>query len=78
MLFFRPSFRSGRIYEQEAVIIKQTLNQISEKVNDTWRYITTMRADMYDSVRKKLYQTVRQYSYSKRHTKEALDRLEEK
>jgi len=28
-------FRSGRIYEQEAVIIKQTLNQISEKVNTT-------------------------------------------
>ena len=69
-------FRSGRIYEQESVIIKQTINQISEKVNDTWRYVTTMRADMYDSVRKKLYQTIRQYSYSKRHTKEALDRLE--
>ena len=71
-------FRSGRIYEQEAVIIKHTLNQISEKVNDTWRYVTTMRADMYDSVRKKLYHTIRQHSYSKRHTKEVLDRLEEK
>lgn len=70
-------FRSSKIYEQESVIIKQTINQISEKVNDTWRYVTTMRADMYDSVRKKLYQTIRQYSYSKRHTKEALDRLEE-
>ena len=71
-------FRSGRIYEQEAVIIKHTLNQISEKVNDTWRYVTTMRADMYDSVRKKLYHTIRQHSYSKRHTKEALGRLEKK
>ena len=71
-------YRSGRIYEQEAVIIKHTLNQISEKVNDTWRYVTTMRADMYDSVRKKLYYSVRQHSYSKRHTKEALNRLEEK
>jgi len=71
-------FRSGRIYEQEAVIIRHTLKQISEKVNDTWRYVTTMRADMYDSVRKKLYHSVRQHSYSKRHTKEALDRLEKK
>ena len=71
-------FRSGRIYELEAVIIKHTLNQISEKVNDTWRYVTTMRADMYDSVRKKLYHTIRQHSYSKRHTKEVLDRLEKK
>ena len=71
-------FRSGRIYEQEAVIIKQTLNQISEKVNDTWRYVTTMRTDMYDSVRKKLYHSVKQHSYSKRHTKEKLTKLEEK
>ena len=71
-------FRSGRIYEQEAVIIRHTLNQISEKVNDTWRYVTVMRADMYDSVRKKLYHTIRQHGYSKRHTKEVLDRLEEK
>lgn len=71
-------FRSGRIYEQEAVLIKQTLNQISEKVNDTWRYVTSMRADMYDSVRKKLYHSVKQHSYSKRHTKETLSKLEEK
>lgn len=71
-------FRSGRIYEQEAVLIKQTLNQISEKVNDTWRYVTTMRADMYDEVRKKLYHSVKQHSYSKRHTKEKLAKLEEK
>jgi len=71
-------FRSGRIYEQEAVIIKQTLNQISEKVNDTWRYVTTMRTDMYDSVRKKLYHSVKQHSYSKHHTKEKLTKLEEK
>ena len=71
-------FRSGRIYEQEAVLIKQTLNQISEKVNDTWRYVTTMRADMYDDVRKKLYHSVKQHSYSKRHTKEKLAKLEEK
>lgn len=71
-------FRSGRIYEQEAVLIKQTLNQISEKVNDTWRYVTTMRADMYDDVRKKLYHSIKQHSYSKRHTKEKLAKLEEK
>ncbi|MBP3594355.1 MAG: hypothetical protein J6J44_07485 [Lachnospiraceae bacterium] len=71
-------FRSGRIYEQEAVLIKQTLTQISEKVNDTWRYVTTMRADMYDDVRKKLYHSVKQHSYSKRHTKEKLTKLEEK
>ena len=71
-------FRSGRIYEQEAVLIKQTLTQISEKVNDTWRYVTTMRVDMYDDVRKKLYHSVKQHSYSKRHTKEKLAKLEEK
>ena len=71
-------FRSGRIYGQEAVLIKQTLTQISEKVNDTWRYVTTMRVDMYDDVRKKLYHSVKQHSYSKRHTKEKLAKLEEK
>lgn len=71
-------YRSGKIYEQEAVIIKQILNQISEKSNDTWRYITALRTNMYDSVRKELYHTIRQHSYSRRHTKEVLDRLEEK
>ena len=71
-------YRSGKIYEQEAVIIKQILNQISEKSSDTWRYITALRTDMYDSVRKELYHTIRQHGYSKRHTKEMLVRFEKK
>lgn len=70
-------YRSGKIYEQEAVLIKQILNQIKETGNNVWRYVTAMRQEMFDSVRKYLYQTIRDNRYSKRHNIKVMDKLEE-
>ena len=70
-------YRSGKIYEQEAVLIKQLLQQVNETGNNIWRYVTAMRQDMFDSVRKSLYQTVRHNSYTKHHTKKTMNRLED-
>jgi len=70
-------YRSGKIYEQEAVLIKQVLNQIKETGNNVWRYVTAMRQEMFDSVRKYLYQTIRANRYSKHHNKRVMDNLEE-
>lgn len=71
-------YRSGKIYEQEAVLIKQQLCKINEVGNDVWRYVVAMREEMFDSVRKSLYKTVHQYSYRKRNNKKIMDSLEAK
>ena len=70
-------YRSGKIYEQEAVLIKQVLNQIKGTGNNVWRYVTAMRQEMFDSVRKYLYQTIRDNRYSKHHNIKVMDKLEE-
>ena len=70
-------YRSGKVYEQEAVLIKQIMNQINETGNTVWRYVVAMREEMFDSVRKSLYKTVHQYSYTKRN-KKIMDQLEAK
>ena len=66
-------YRSGKIYEQEAVLIKQQLCNINEVGNDVWRYVVAMREEMFDSVRKSLYKTVRQYNYTRHHNKKTMD-----
>ena len=71
-------YRSGKIYEQEAVLIKQIMNQINETGNSVWRYVVAMRWEMFNSVRKSLYKTVRQYSYTKHNNKKIMDSLEAK
>lgn len=71
-------YRSGKIYEQEAVLIKQQLCHINEVGDDVWRYVVAMRWEMFDSVRKSLYKTVHQYSYTKRNNKKIMDQLEAK
>ena len=71
-------YRSGKIYEQEAVLIKQIMYQINEIGNTVWRYVVAMRWEMFDSVRKSLYKTVHQYSYTKRNNKKIMDSLEAK
>lgn len=65
-------YRSGKIYEQEAVLIKQIMNQINETGNTVWRYVVAMREEMFDSVRKSIYKTVQQYSYSKHNNKKII------
>ncbi len=71
-------YRSGKIYEQEAVLIKQIMYQINETGNAVWRYVVAMREEMFDSVRKSLYKTVHQYSHTKRNNKKIMDSLEAK
>ena len=71
-------YRSGKIYEQEAILIKKTLNHITELGDDVWRYVVAMRSEMFDSVHKYLYKTIRKYSYTKRQNKKTMDELEEK
>ena len=71
-------YRSGKIYEQEAVLIKQIMYQINETGNTVWRYVVAMRWEMFHSVRKSLYKTVHQYSYTKRNNKKIMDQLEAK
>ena len=61
-------YRTGKIYEQEAVFLKQQLMQINEKGNEIWRYVTNMRTELYDEVRKQLYRKVSANGYKRRRT----------
>ena len=69
-------YRSGKIYEQEAVLIKQLLNQVNETGNNIWRYVTSMRQDLFDSMQKDLYQTIRDNRYCRHHNKKVMNQLE--
>ena len=59
-------YRTGKIYEQEAVFLKQQLMQINEKGNEIWRYVTNTRTELYDEVRKQLYKKVSANGYKRR------------
>jgi len=59
-------YRTGKIYEQEAVFLKQQLMQINEKGNEIWRYVTNTRTELYDEVRKKLYKKISANGYKRR------------
>ena len=59
-------YRTGKIYEQEAVFLKQQLMQINENGNKVWRYVTNMRTELYDEVRKQLYKKVSANGYKRR------------
>ena len=59
-------YRTGKIYEQEAVFLKQQLMQINENGNEVWRYVTNMRTELYDEVRKQLYKKVSANGYKRR------------
>lgn len=59
-------YRTGKIYEQEAVFLKQQLMQINEKGNEIWRYVTNTRTELYDEVRKQLYKRVSANGYKRR------------
>ena len=59
-------YRTGKIYEQEVVFLKQQLMQINEKGNEIWRYVTNMRTELYDEVRKQLYKKVSANGYKRR------------
>lgn len=64
-------YRTGKIFEQEAVFLKQQLMQINEKGNEIWRYVTNMRTELYDEVRKQLYRKVSANGYKRRRTPKA-------
>lgn len=59
-------YRTGKIYEQEAVFLKHQLMQINEKGNEIWRYVTNTRTELYDEVRKQLYKKVSTNGYKRR------------
>ena len=59
-------YLTGKIYEQEAVFLKQQLMQINEKGNEIWRYVTNTRTELYDEVRKQLYKRVSANGYKRR------------
>ena len=59
-------YRTGKIYEQEAVFLKQQLMQINENGNEVWRHVTNMRTELYDEVRKQLYKKVSANGYKRR------------
>ena len=61
-------YRTGKIYEQEAVFLKQQLMQINEKGNEIWRYVTNTRTELYAEVRKQLYRKVSANGYKRRRT----------
>ena len=61
-------YRTGKIYEQEAVFLKQQIMQINEQGNEIWRYVTNMRTELYDEVRKQLYRKVSANGYKRRRT----------
>ncbi len=69
-------YRTGKIYEQEAILLKQLLNQIDTKCDDIWNYITSIRSNLYNDVRKKLYKVVNQNGYKRRRTKKIINELE--
>ena len=77
-LFIRASLSKTKVYEQEAIFMKQTLNHINEVGDDVWRYVVAMRSEMFDSVHKYLYKTIRKYSYTKQQNKKRMNELEEK
>lgn len=64
-------YNTDRIYEQQAVYLKQVLTDINDKAEETWKYVTETRTRMYDEVRKKLYQSVKQNGYKRRRTSPA-------
>ena len=69
MYVFLPSFsRTGILSEQELIEWKQLLLQINTTSNDIWRYVTRMRSELYDEVRKKLYKKVSTHGYKRRRT----------
>ncbi len=59
-------YRTGKIYEQEAVFLKQQLMQINEKSNEIWRYVTNTRTELYNEVRKQLYKKISANGYKRR------------
>lgn len=61
-------YRTGKIYEPQAALLKQTLNDINSKSNNIWRYVTETRSQMYNEVRAKLYTSVRVNGYKRRRT----------
>ena len=64
-------YNTDRIYEQQAVYLKQVLTDINDKAEETWKYVTETRTKMYDEVRKKLYHSVKQNGYKRRRTSPA-------
>ena len=67
MYAFLPSVsRTGILSEQELMEWKQLLLQINTTSNDIWRYVTRIRSELYDEVRKKLYKKVSTHGYKRR------------
>lgn len=57
---------SGKAYEQDIMAILRNVQEINRLCNDTWRYVVDTRTQLYDEVRAKLYQNVKQNRYSRR------------
>ncbi len=59
-------WNSGKAYEQDIMAIFRNVREINRLCNDTWRYVVDTRTQLYDEIRAKLYQSVKQNRYSKR------------
>lgn len=59
-------WNSGKTYEQDIMAILRSVQEINRLCNDTWRYVVDTRTQLYDEVRAKLYQSVKQNRYSRR------------
>lgn len=57
---------SGKVYEQDIMAIFRNVQETSRLCNDTWRYVVDTRTQLYDEIRAKLYQSVKQNRYSRR------------
>lgn len=57
---------SGKAYGQDITAILRNVQEINRLCNDTWRYVVDTRTRLYDEVRAKLYQSVKQNRYSRR------------
>jgi len=57
---------SGKAYEHDIMVIFRSIQEINRLCNDTWRYVVDTRTRLYDEVRAKLYQSVKQNRYSRR------------
>jgi len=57
---------SGKAYGQDITAILRSVQEINRLCNDTWRYVVDTRTQLYDEVRAKLYQSVKQNRYSRR------------
>ena len=57
---------SGKAYGQDIMAILRSVQEINQLCNDTWRYVVDTRTQLYDEVRTKLYQSVKQNRYSRR------------